>query len=161
MDTVLGLITTQKSFTMNPSSIRCSTDMSSRKWLIVKNTSNRGSVFTTLIYLLLTNGHKRLECLSLACLSSLVRCLKVKPEPTRAKHLLGALLWGRLRALLTNIRLGWKGIPGTNHLAYRTHSQINNYSFRINYDHKKFYNEASRGQCYKKKFKSRWQIFSG
>ncbi len=29
-----------------------------------------------------------------------------------------APLWGRLLALPTNIRLGWKGLPGTKVLAY-------------------------------------------
>ncbi len=31
---------------------------------------------------------------------------------------------GQAQALLTNIRLGWKGSPGTNALAYYEHSQI-------------------------------------
>jgi hypothetical protein len=30
----------------------------------------------------------------------------------------GAPLYGRLLALPTNIRLGWKGLPGRNALAY-------------------------------------------
>ncbi len=30
----------------------------------------------------------------------------------------GASLLGRLQASSTNIRLGWKGLPGTNTLAY-------------------------------------------
>jgi hypothetical protein len=30
----------------------------------------------------------------------------------------GALLYFRLHALLTNIKLGWKGLRGTNTLAY-------------------------------------------
>jgi len=34
------------------------------------------------------------------------------------KHLSGAPLYGRLLALLANIRLGWKRLPGTNALAY-------------------------------------------
>jgi hypothetical protein len=33
-------------------------------------------------------------------------------------HLLGNPLYGRLLALPTNIRLGWKSLPGTNALAY-------------------------------------------
>ncbi len=37
---------------------------------------------------------------------------------TRVKHLLGAPLQGRPLALPTNIRLGWKGLPGTNTLAH-------------------------------------------
>jgi hypothetical protein len=34
------------------------------------------------------------------------------------KYLSGAPLEGRLLALPTNIRLGWKSMPGTNALAY-------------------------------------------
>ncbi len=34
------------------------------------------------------------------------------------KHLSGAPLKGRFLALPANIRLGWKGLPGTNVLAY-------------------------------------------
>jgi hypothetical protein len=37
-----------------------------------------------------------------------------KLESTLVKPLLGALLWGRLLALPTNIRLDWKYLPGTN-----------------------------------------------
>jgi hypothetical protein len=32
------------------------------------------------------------------------------------KHLSGALFYGRILALPTNIRLGWKGLPETNTL---------------------------------------------
>jgi hypothetical protein len=39
-------------------------------------------------------------------------------KPTRVKPLLAALLYGRLLALPTKIRVGWKGLPGTNTLAY-------------------------------------------
>ncbi len=45
-------------------------------------------------------------------------------EPTRVKHLSGALLWGRLLVLPTNTRLGWKGLPGKNTLAYYGNPQI-------------------------------------
>ncbi len=41
-----------------------------------------------------------------------------RPEPTRVKQLPGVLLLVRLRALPTNIRLGWKSLSGTNTLAY-------------------------------------------
>jgi hypothetical protein len=34
------------------------------------------------------------------------------------KHLSDAPLYGRLLALLTNIRLGWQYLPRTNTLAY-------------------------------------------
>jgi hypothetical protein len=40
------------------------------------------------------------------------------PDETAAKSLSGAPLWDRLLALTTNIRLGRKGLPGTNALAY-------------------------------------------
>ncbi len=40
------------------------------------------------------------------------------------KHLSGAQLYGRLLALPTNIRLGWKGLPGTNALAYYEKAQL-------------------------------------
>jgi hypothetical protein len=62
----------------------------------------------------------------LAGLYSLVLYLWVRPEFTRVKQnsvanvikLSSAKLLGRLLALPTNIRLGWKGVPGTNALAY-------------------------------------------
>jgi hypothetical protein len=50
-------------------------------------------------------------------LSSLA-CLQVRPKATRVKHLSGAPFYGRLLALPTNTRLGWKFLPGTNILAY-------------------------------------------
>ncbi len=34
------------------------------------------------------------------------------------KHLSGAPYYGRFTALPTNIRLGWKGLAGTNSVAY-------------------------------------------
>jgi hypothetical protein len=63
------------------------------------------------------------ECLILAraSLSSLVQCLQIKPEPSRVKNLSGAPFLGRLLALPVNIRLGWKGLLGTNTLAYCEH----------------------------------------
>jgi len=36
----------------------------------------------------------------------------------RVKHLSSAPIQGRLLSSLANIRLGWKGLPGTNALAY-------------------------------------------
>jgi hypothetical protein len=50
------------------------------------------------------------------------------------KHLSGAPLQGRLLASLTNIRLGWKGMPGTNTLAY--------YKKSVNYSREKFIEQA-------------------
>ncbi len=40
------------------------------------------------------------------------------------KHRSGAPLQGRLLALLANIILGWKGLPGTNDLVYYENCQI-------------------------------------
>jgi hypothetical protein len=40
-----------------------------------------------------------------------------RPEPNRVKHLTGAPAWGELLVLPTNIRLGWKCLPGKNALA--------------------------------------------
>ncbi len=41
---------------------------------------------------------------------------------TIVKHLSGAPFYGRFLTLTTNIRLGWKGLPGTNALAYYKNS---------------------------------------
>jgi hypothetical protein len=43
---------------------------------------------------------------------------------TREKHISGAPLKSRLLALRTNIRLGWKSLPGSNTLAYNEKSLI-------------------------------------
>ncbi len=37
-----------------------------------------------------------------------------RPEPTLMKHLSDVPLWSRVAAIPANIRLGWKGLPGTN-----------------------------------------------
>ncbi len=61
--------------------------------------------------------HNKQEYLSLASLSILVYCLWVRTGAyPRVEHLKGASL-GYALALPTNIRLGWKGLPGTNALA--------------------------------------------
>jgi hypothetical protein len=57
-------------------------------------------------------------------LSSVILCLPSRPEPTRVEHVIDAPLYGRLLALPTNIRLGWKGLTGTKTLAYYEHLQI-------------------------------------
>ncbi len=41
-------------------------------------------------------------------------CNKHQCLSTRVKHPLGAPFYGRPLALPANIRLGWKGLPGTN-----------------------------------------------
>jgi len=48
----------------------------------------------------------------------------VRPELTQVKRLLSAPLQGMLLALPTNIRLGWKGLPGTNTVAYYKHFKL-------------------------------------
>ncbi len=60
----------------------------------------------------------KLECLSVIGLSNLVSCLLVQPEPTQMKKISRE---GRHLALLTKIRLGWKGLAGTNIVAYFKH----------------------------------------
>ncbi len=42
------------------------------------------------------------------------KCLQVKPDPTQMRYLYVA----PLMALTTNIRLGWKDLPGPNIIAY-------------------------------------------
>ncbi len=70
------------------------------------------------------NVPKKLKCLSLASLSSLVKCLRVRPEPNRMKHVSSAPLLGRPLASPANIRLGLKGLPPTSTLAYTAHSEF-------------------------------------
>jgi hypothetical protein len=50
--------------------------------------------------------------------------LRVKPELTQSEAPLGASCKGKLRALPTNIRLGWKVLTRTDTVAYYEHSQI-------------------------------------
>jgi len=49
--------------------------------------------------------------------------LQISLEPTHVKFLSGTLL-GRLLALPPNIRLGKKGLPGTNTPAYYENSSV-------------------------------------
>ncbi len=65
-----------------------------------------------------TNFDNKLECLSLASLSSLVKCFQAMLVPTQVKNLSGVLLLGKLLALHANISLGWKGLPRANTRAY-------------------------------------------
>ncbi len=69
---------------------------------------------------LLTNKPLYNPCITQSTLSfheklSIIKyvSLYVRPEPTRVQHLQGGPLQGRLLALLTNIRLGWKGLIST------------------------------------------------
>jgi hypothetical protein len=55
-------------------------------------------------------------------LYTLVQCLRARPEAYPiVEHLKNASLELAL-AILENIRLSWKGLPGTNTLAYYEHS---------------------------------------
>ncbi len=58
----------------------------------------------------------KLECLSLARLSSLVKCLRVRPVPTRMRHLSGAPLQAKASGLPWS-----RSRPGTKALAYWKH----------------------------------------
>jgi hypothetical protein len=62
------------------------------------------------------NFGNKLRPLSLAGLSGIVLCLRIRQEPAQGKHLYR--LHGRHLALPTSIRLGRKGLPGENNLAY-------------------------------------------
>jgi len=48
------------------------------------------------------------------------------------KNLSGAPLKGRLLALPTNIRLGWRGLPQTNTPAYYSRKKFLKYVVRLN-----------------------------
>jgi hypothetical protein len=75
-------------------------------------------------FLYLMNGPSKHECLSLAGLSSKVKCLLKRPEPTRVEQLSGAFLFGWLVALAENIKLSWKSSLETNTIAYLAHSEV-------------------------------------
>ncbi len=65
---------------------------------------------------------KKLVRLSLPSLSSLVYCLWARPGAYPwVEHLKGSSI-GHAPVLPTNIRPGWKGLPGTNTLAYQENS---------------------------------------
>ncbi len=76
-----------------------------------------------LIYLLMSviyNACNGLKCLSLACLFKLVSLSTRQGACPSVEHLKGASL-GEASAVLPNIKLGRKGLPGTNTLAYYEH----------------------------------------
>jgi hypothetical protein len=60
----------------------------------------------------------------LVSLSSLVYYLQPMLEPIRVEYLEGHHTNGKFLALPANIRLGWKGLPGTNTLAYHDTATI-------------------------------------
>ncbi len=84
------------------------------------------------------------------CLSNLVQCLQVRLQPTQVNHLSNEPLQGRLLALPTNIKLGQKGLTGTNTLTY--------YNKFVNKKCKKSYNIGARPQYTKIKFFSLQQL---
>ena len=87
------------------------------------------------------NFHNKLECLSLASLSSLVYCLWARSGAyPRVEHLKNSSI-GLAQALPTNIRLCWKSLLDTNTLAFNM--KIRNLWTKM------FYNIDNRGQCYK------------
>jgi hypothetical protein len=64
----------------------------------------RGKCYKTFSSSLLTLLTNNLHCLSLSFLYSLIKCLRVRPEITRVKHLSGAPLWVRILAIRANMR---------------------------------------------------------
>ncbi len=62
-----------------------------------------------------TNGPIKLERFSLASISNLVCCFRVRPESSRVEHM------EHLSSFTPNITLGRKGLQGTNILAYKAH----------------------------------------
>jgi hypothetical protein len=50
--------------------------------------------------------------------------LLARPEATRVDHLSGASLKGRLSAVPTSIRLGWKGLTEKNIQAYKSYLKV-------------------------------------
>jgi hypothetical protein len=59
---------------------------------------------------------------------------------TQVKHLSSAAVYYRLLVLQTDIRIGWKGLPRTNTIAYYEYSQITAVKSLINF--------KSRSQAY-------------
>jgi hypothetical protein len=62
----------------------------------------------------LTNESNKLECLSLEIFSNLNVMFESKTGACPSEAPFGPPLWDKLLALSINIRLGWKGLPGTN-----------------------------------------------
>ncbi len=79
--------------------------------------SSTGANVLKLFTAVVTNFRNKLERFSLASFFSLVQCLCIR------SYLKGASL-GQAPALRANIRQGWKGLPGTNTLAYYDNLQI-------------------------------------
>jgi hypothetical protein len=72
-----------------------------------------------------------------------------KLELIQVKHLSGAPFYGRLLALPTNIRLGWKRNVGDKHSSLLPKF--------VTYGRKKFYNVGPQDGRRQKYFKARWK----
>jgi hypothetical protein len=73
----------------------------------------------------------KLDRFTLTSLSSFAYCLRVRPEAYPREEPMEVAPLGRVLAMLPNIRLGRKGLPGKNTLAYLVlTSAIKNKVFR-------------------------------
>ncbi len=79
---------------------------------------NSSQCYKTFKSSLMTLWVNKLECLSMVSLYGLVQYLQVRLYNFPSGEPLGALLKGRLSALLANIRLGNKDLSETNTVAY-------------------------------------------
>ncbi len=91
-------------------------------------------LFTSVIFEY-SNISNKLECLFLTSLSRLLYCLWRGPGVYHwVEHMKGSSIV-QVFALPTNIRLGWKGLPGTNTLAYYFRNKL---ECLLNYARKAF-----------------------
>jgi hypothetical protein len=65
------------------------------------------------------------------------------------KAISGAPLWDRPLALPTNNRLGWKGLPGLNALAYYGRNKFYLQALAVSDEEKMFISTVIWGQCHK------------
>ncbi len=77
-----------------------------------------------------------------------------------SEALTGVPFLDKLLALPAIIRLGWKGLLGTNALAYCENSEITDRIGKfVNYGQKKVYNIGPRTQCYRIYYDSNLLMF--
>jgi hypothetical protein len=74
-----------------------------------------GANVIKLFYLSTTKGQNKLECLSLASLFSLAWYLQVRQGAILSGKCLKGTSLEQVPAFSTNVRLGWKSIPGKTH----------------------------------------------